>query len=298
MIKCETDFVMIGNMKYEPIMRDRNLTFCQFMKQYNIDLVKVREGGIIHCCRLCHKSDAPFLKPWAPKCKPCQAKQGKSLDEISDLLDKQQFEKNILYLQTILPNPKKIEGIILKLSDVPFDLSSKNLFDLNTLHLETSAPDYNRILVFKQCEEQLKLQSSDRLQVLSHYSFTQGSRILRREEIAEIPRPLKDLLFEGDFENAYNWLVKDTATHVFSSFETIDDVYYFLSKHYNEGGMISLKEIRKNPEWKQENEKELEIKLVHICKSCGKKANKHCCSNYHSNNRVKIKMVIGWSTDH
>jgi hypothetical protein len=87
----ETDFVMIGNTKYEPTKKDRNLTFRQFMKQYNIDLIEVRECGIIHRCRLCHKSDVPFSKPWAVECKPCHAtymrewradKKERSVDEI------------------------------------------------------------------------------------------------------------------------------------------------------------------------------------------------------------------------
>ena len=32
-----------------------------------------------------------------------------------------------------------------------------------------------------------------------------------------------------------------------------------------------------------------------MCKSCKGKAHKGCCSEYSSNNRVMIKMVIGWS---
>jgi len=59
--------------------------------------------------------------------------------------------------------------------------------------------------------------------------------------------------------------------------------------------MISLKNLRNNPEWRKEYEKELEIKLINICKSCRKKANKGCCFDYHSTNRTKIKMVIGWN---
>jgi hypothetical protein len=299
MIKYNTDFIMIANIKYKLLMKDKILTFCQLIKRYNINLVEVREGRFLHHCDLCKKSDVPFLNPQALKCTICQGKRGMSMDEINDLLDKQQLEKDRLYLQTIVPNPKKIEGLILKLSDLSYVFSSTDLYYLNTLHLQTPGPDYDQILVFKQCEEQLNLQSSDRLQVLSHYSFIQGSMILSKEKIAEIPRPLKDLLIKGDYQTAYRWLFRAKDTHIPSSFEEmIDNVYDPLSKYYNEGEMISLKQIKRNPVWKKENEKQLEIKLVHICKSCGKKANKHCCSNYHSSNRVKIKMIIGWSPHH
>ena len=35
-------------------------------------------------------------------------------------------------------------------------------------------------------------------------------------------------------------------------------------------GMCSWKEMKQNPEWKDEYENNLEIKKVHMCKSCGK----------------------------
>lgn len=41
--------------------------------------------------------------------------------------------------------------------------------------------------------------------------------------------------------------------------------------------------------------KYLEIKKVQICKSCGKKSLKGCCSGYNASNRSVLTMVIGWS---
>jgi hypothetical protein len=277
--------------------------------------------------------------------------------------DEQWFEDDLLYLQTILPDPKKIEGIILKLrGDERGDYGEslvcfKNIKALNTLRLEGPAPDYDSILVFKQCEEQLKLRPSGRLQVLSHYSFTQGSAIMRKNEIAELPKPLKDLLVKDDFKNAYNWLVDDMRAHVssdeadgfshsdedpnddvksdnFSEEEHDDEIarmkrrlrelegrieklerrspkeigkkskqkvtYHvndFLRRHFKKGGMIPLKDARKKSGWMREYAEQLETKTVHMCKSCGKKSNRGCCSKYRPSNRTTTQMIVGWSAN-
>ena len=78
--------------------------------------------------------------------------------------------------------------------------------------------------------------------------------------------------------------------------ESTYDVHDFLSENYNQGGMIPLKEVRKHPNWRKENEKDLEIKLVHLCKSCGAKGIRGCCSKYHRANRTTTMMLIGWSS--
>ena len=45
----------------------------------------------------------------------------------------------------------------------------------------------------------------------------------------------------------------------------------FFRTHYNEGGICSWKEMKKNPEWKDEYGNNLKVKNVHICRSCKKK---------------------------
>ena len=69
----------------------------------------------------------------------------------------------------------------------------------------------------------------------------------------------------------------------------------FMHTFYIRGGMIPLKDIKNNPEWKKEYEADMVIKRVHICKSCKGKAHKGCCSCYSPENRSKITMVMGWS---
>jgi hypothetical protein len=68
-----------------------------------------------------------------------------------------------------------------------------------------------------------------------------------------------------------------------------------MSTFYTRGGMLSLKDLKNNPEWKKEYELQLTIKRVHICKSCKNKTRKGCCFEYSSQNRSMVTMVIGWS---
>lgn len=44
--------------------------------------------------------------------------------------------------------------------------------------------------------------------------------------------------------------------------------------------MVSLADVRKHPEWKNEYLKDTKTNFVNICKSCGLKAIKGCCMEY------------------
>ena len=74
-----------------------------------------------------------------------------------------------------------------------------------------------------------------------------------------------------------------------------DEASNFLKKHYKKGGMVLLKNVKANAEWNDVYRYNLEIKKVHICKSCNAKWAKGCCSEYSQNNRTMRNMVIGWS---
>lgn len=68
-----------------------------------------------------------------------------------------------------------------------------------------------------------------------------------------------------------------------------------MNTHYNMGGMIPIKDVKRNPEWKDEYLEHITTKLVNVYKSCRKRAYKGCCFDYSANNRTKVKMVVGWS---
>lgn len=59
--------------------------------------------------------------------------------------------------------------------------------------------------------------------------------------------------------------------------------------------MVPFKQVKNSPEWKPEYEELVQVKRVHVCKSCKSKARKGCCPEYSPANRVMIKMVVGWN---
>ncbi len=70
-------------------------------------------------------------------------------------------------------------------------------------------------------------------------------------------------------------------------------VAFFSKKFIGSSFIVSIKEVRKHPEWKKEYEKLIKIKRVHQCKSCKGKARKGCCPEYSPENRVMIKAITG-----
>ena len=70
----------------------------------------------------------------------------------------------------------------------------------------------------------------------------------------------------------------------------------FLDKHFVQGDMTRLSVFTDKLDWhiKKYFRDCVDVKVVSICKSCRKKANKKCCAQYNSANRTTALMVIGW----
>jgi hypothetical protein len=121
------------------------------------------------------------------------------------------------------------------------------------------------------------------------FNYTERCIINKKHEITEVPFHLEQFIFEDN--HSVTTLISNVNSQLTSL--TLND--NFFSINYNKGGMISLKEVRRHPKWKQEYEQLVETKYVHICKSCESKAYAGCCSGYSVVNRKKVKMVLGWS---
>jgi hypothetical protein len=202
------------------------------------------------------------------------------------------FKEDVKYLQSIFPDVRNIEGFILKIkvgsdiSDIP-ELDNEYM-EVNTLILGT--PDNSVVLVFKPCTKKLKNNIPDGLEILSTYVFDNwDSRVHRKRPVIEIPSFLEKYLFEVSLEEHFE---KSLSINM-NNEKILNEDFFF--KYYKKEGMIRLKEMKHNPEWNNEYMKELNIKLIYICKSCENKSYKGCCNAYSSKNRSKIKMVIGWS---
>ena len=103
------------------------------------------------------------------------------------------------------------------------------------------------------------------------------------------------VLLQGDIEYATK-CINDNNTTEFDNSSTYLHLYtLFMHKFYKNDGMVPIKNVRRNPEWNKEYETYITTKDIHVCKSCKSRAYKGCCSEYSSNNRSKIRMIVGWS---
>jgi len=224
-------------------------------------------------------------------------------------------DEDLEYLLTVFPEGS-IKGCVVKakigadhsiIPKLDDHMSSKGpckLVWLNTLILEDHETN-SLLLIFQLCGL-APTKISDDLEVLEEHEIPVSFEIRTKKAwstplfedhqghdfLAKMHAPLKDQLSKATA------MVKGEVDGSTDKSPQVGDSHAFLSSHYKKGGMIPVKELRKIREWKREDEKELEIKLVHMCKSCGKMARRGCCSEYCASNRIKIKMVIGWLADY
>ena len=123
--------------------------------------------------------------------------------------------------------------------------------------------------------------------VVSCFSYDKSCFMHKKCKPVNVPHHLQTYVF-GGIEETFNSLT------LVPPGDKKEPENIFFVNNYDRGGMIPLKEMKKNKDWKKEYESLIEVKLVHMCKSCGSKAYKGCCSEYSPSNRVKLKMVIGW----
>ena len=178
----------------------------------------------------------------------------------------------------------------------------------------------NVILCFKECSNLChKKTTVQNVNAMLHFDYGKECIVHKRRELANIPDRLVNIVFQNNtvhnVTNNFNRLqinshltqclderariaerdqrvLRHESTqgkHMHSNAEN------FLFTFYIRGGMIPLKQVKNNPEWKKEYEANMVIKRVHICKSCKGKAYKGCCSWYSPENRSKVTMVMGWS---
>ena len=193
------------------------------------------------------------------------------------------FERDKEYLNSLIGSTQNMQGTIVVLDEIGMDNYTKKIkYPMDEETLIIGEDDNSVLLFFKRSDKKFKVQVPiEGVTVVRSIDYTRGCIIHKKQEPADVPNYLYQYIFNDD--------VVDTFSRM-----SLQDADFF-DRNYKKGGMISLKEVRRHPEWKEEYNQKVEIKLVHICKSCGFKAFKGCCSDYSSSNRKKVKMVIGWS---
>ena len=140
------------------------------------------------------------------------------------------------------------------------------------------------ILFFKHSENKVRHETSIAgVRVYTSMQYNNSCSVLKKRKPADVPNDLAKYIFE-----------EETIVDMLGKINIKDD---FFDRNYTKGGMISLKEMKRHPEWKNEYRNSLDIKKVHVCKSCKKKWYKKCCAEYSRTNRTMLQMVIGWNKD-
>ena len=200
---------------------------------------------------------------------------------------KKRFIQDIEYLEALFPSWPPNGTVVKLIVEQGFDNYKNTIGDPmkeNTLIIQDN--DCNVLLFFKHSKKTPKKDVFKGITTMMTFNYTEGCIISKKHDITEVPLHLEQFIFEDS--HPVTTLVESKMTSL-----TLNDDFF--SRNYNKGGMISLKEVRRHPEWKQEYEQLVETKYVHICKSCESKAYSGCCLSYSAVNRKKVKMVLGWS---
>ena len=200
------------------------------------------------------------------------------------------FEEDVEYLRRLYGTSDCIEGCVVEIKGQNGIDSYKEHF-CNPLNEKTiiATSGIDLVLLFKPLHLIRSIPDFDILEgvkVLKTFSFTQGYKLQNKHMFRPAHVP--------DYIEEY---ISNSIANVFSRL-TIgnENGNNFFNNNYDKGGMVSLADVKRHPEWRTKYLKDVETNFVNICKSCGSKAIKGCCLEYSATNRKKIKMVIGWRT--
>ena len=237
-------------------------------------------------------------------------------------------QQDLQYVKSLFDNTTKVIGTVLKLDVEEGFMNYKNKIgnpmDEGTLIVGDS--NNNVFIVFKKNDRLVPVKIFDGVNIIPHLKYGNGCILHRKQEPTDVPTHIINILTQNNVynftENTTNYFnnlnlntekthtkrthsdkkcasendslsnecsSSITATRSSTSFES------FMHRLYNKGGMVPIKNVRRNPEWNKEYETYITTKKINMCKSCKSRAHKGCCSEYSSGNRVMIKMIIGWS---
>ena len=132
----------------------------------------------------------------------------------------------------------------------------------------------------------------DGVNIMPYFKYDNECIVHKKQKPKELPEHLINLIVQTNVSVTNNVINNFSSKDQSQRSNTVET---FMSLHYNKTDIVSIKEIKRHPEWKNEYAKNIITKLINVCKSCNKKAYKGCCSNYSSQNRCKIKVVVGFT---
>ena len=196
------------------------------------------------------------------------------------------FQKNIILLANYFADISKMNGIIIKIEvEKPYMNYVSSLGDPmkeNTLQLVDT--DDNTLLFYKADRRVPVHDIMKGVTVITSYEFTEKNIVRILTAPVAVPKILEEIIFrDSDISQKLKMTkLTDNALHI------------FLDKHFVQGDMTRLSVFTDKLDWQKYFRDCVDVKVVSICKSCRKKANKKCCVQYNSANRTTALVVIGW----
>lgn len=198
----------------------------------------------------------------------------------------QRLKRDTQFLNNFFSNIEHMEGTVIVLeNDKGYDKYKRIVGDPMEEQTLIIGDDMDRVILFFNHLQQVIYRCIwPSVTVKNGFSYNKCCFMHKKCKPADMPPRLQKYIFD-DIEDAFGNL----------TIAPNDEASSFFRRHYKIGGMLLLKDMKANAEWNDVYRYNLEIKKVHICKSCNAKWAKGCCSKYSQNNRTMRNMVIGWS---
>lgn len=207
------------------------------------------------------------------------------------------FQKNADVLAKYFADVHNMDGIIIKIEvEEPYTNYVKTFGDPMQEKTLQLADEYNNtIMLYKADHRAPTCNIMKGVTVMTSYSFTKNDMVRIPMAPALIPKVLENYIFP-EISQVLKTMdlsepnVMSTDASLRSSLVTS-----FLNMHFTRGDMVPLSVMVRKPGWQKSFRNCVNVKVVSICQSCRKKANKNCCYEYTSANRTTALMVIGWA---
>lgn len=163
--------------------------------------------------------------------------------------------------------------------------------------------EYNNVLLVYQDDDKVVTKNvTSLIRVQNKFRLDHNCIIHKKLEPAKVPPHIRVHLTYINNQNNNTIVNNNNIINNFhnlnisssESTQHANTIQSYLDIYFKKGGMCSIKQLSRYPEWKKEYRHMLETRKMNICKSCKEKWIKGCCSDYSRYNRTQLVMVIGW----
>ena len=208
-----------------------------------------------------------------------------------------QRQKDFEYVSSLFKNVSHITGTLIMIK-AEYGLNSYTSAVGNPMKEETliMGDASNNVIMCFQPHDNTCTQAKilEGVNIMPYFKYDNECVVHKKQTPKEIPGHLINLIIKTNVSvtNVTNNFSKVILENRGARLKTVKA---FMLLHYNNTYIVSIKEVKRHPEWKSEYAENIMTKLINVCKSCKKRAYKGCCPSYSSQNRSKIKVVVGFN---